>query len=127
MKTDLATSVVAAVIGVVVAYFVCGIFLPEIADVSFDVIDSKNLNYSLTNPNPEVFNYRAVNPTVPVIIPGECDTLDSNGNCVDDTTNLNTPEEETPETPAETPAETPEETPEEETNNNEENENGPTD
>lgn len=123
MKTDLATSALAAIVGVIVAYFVCGLFLPEIADVSFDVLDSKNLNYSLAEPNPEIFNYRAVDPTVEVIIHGDCEIQDSNGNCVDDTTNLETPEEAIPE----------EETPKEETESNTEesqgegNENGSTD
>jgi hypothetical protein len=86
MKTDLTTSILAAVIGIVVAYFVCNMFIPGIDDVSIKTLGN-NLNYSLTEPNPEIFNYRAVNPTVEVYV-GQCKEYDQNGNCVEQVKSL---------------------------------------
>lgn len=81
MKTDLFTAVVAAIAGVVVAYIVCNIFLPELENVSFKVLSS-GVNYNtLTAPESDVFNYRAVNPTVEVYV-GECEQYDENGECI---------------------------------------------
>jgi len=82
MKTDLATSILAAVIGIAVAYIVCNMFLPPLANVTFNTLSDK-AKYSLTEPNPEVFNFRALNPTVEVYV-GECSAYDENGECVDD-------------------------------------------
>ena len=94
MKTDLATSIVAAIIGVIVAYFVCGIFLPEISSVSFDILETEGEpDYTLVDPNPEVFNYRAVDPTVEVYV--------GQDNPEEDNTTI------LPETPADTPTDTP--------------------
>ena len=104
MKTDLATSIVAAIIGVVVSYFVCGIFLPEISSVSFDILEVEgDTDYSLTDPDPEVFNYRAVDPTVEVYV-GQCEQ-DTNGNCLENTVTPETPSPEVTPEPEETPEE----------------------
>lgn len=69
MKTDLATSILAAVFGVVIAYFVTNLFLGSAEDFTFKVVNTK-VEASLAEPNPEVFNYRALNPTVEIIIEG---------------------------------------------------------
>ena len=82
MKADLATSIVTAVICTVVGYFVCNIFLPASENVSFKVISGDN-NYSLTDPDPEIFNFRALNPTVEVFV-GDCSEYGDNGECLDD-------------------------------------------
>ena len=63
MKTDLATSIIEAIAGVLIAYFVTNLFMGPIEDVSYKTIDSA-VNTNLSNPDPEVFNYRALNPTV---------------------------------------------------------------
>ena len=76
MKNDLITSVGAAIFGTLIAFFVCNMFLPKIEDFSFKVLDSK-INYTLVDPDPEVFNYRSVNPTVEVIV-GSCTDGDCN-------------------------------------------------
>ena len=65
MKTDLATSIIAAIAGVLIAYFVTNLFMGPIEDVSYKTIDS-TVNTNLSDPDPEVFNYRALNPTVEV-------------------------------------------------------------
>ncbi len=67
MKTDLATTVITAIIGFVVAFLVCNFILPEIPAVSFKEIDS-NITYELAEPDVDVFNFRAINPTVEVYV-----------------------------------------------------------
>ena len=82
MKQDLTTSVFAAVVGALVAYFVCNMFLPELQDVSFTTL-SETEKFTLAEPDSEVFNYRSVNPTVEVYV-GNCVNLGENGVCNDD-------------------------------------------
>lgn len=67
MKTDLVTAIIAAIIGVVVAFVIWNIALPGMDDVSFKVLNS-GASYELAEPNEDVFNYRAVNPTVEVYV-----------------------------------------------------------
>lgn len=86
MKTDLATTVIAAVFGVIIAYFVCNLFISEGQNsFSFKTVDS-SVSTSISDPNPEIFNYKALNPTVEVYV-GSCREFNSNGVCIDDTTN----------------------------------------
>lgn len=87
MKTDLTTSILAAVIGVIIAFFVCNMFIPGIEDFTIKTLGT-NLTYSLAEPNSEIFNYRAVNPTVEVYV-GQCKEYDANGNCVEQVKALN--------------------------------------
>lgn len=81
MKTDLFTSIVAAIAGVLIAYFVANMFIGPIEEVTYPTVDSA-VNASLADPNPEVFNYRALNPTVEVYV-GECEEYDEFGECVE--------------------------------------------
>ncbi|MBR2837130.1 hypothetical protein IKE79_02110 [Candidatus Saccharibacteria bacterium] len=81
MKLDLATAVAAAIIGVVVAYVACNLFLPAIEDFSFKVIDASS-SYALSEPNEDIFNFRAVNPTVEVYV-GQCTEYNEDGECID--------------------------------------------
>lgn len=81
MKTDLATSIGLTIVGAVIAYFVCNMFIGPIEGVTIKTIQSK-LDTSLDDPDPEVFNYRAINPTVEVYV-GDCTEVDSDGNCLD--------------------------------------------
>lgn len=93
MKTDLATSIVAVIAGIFIAYFVTNIIVPPIENVSFKTLD-ESIDSSLTEPNSEVFNFRAVNPTVEVYV-GDCTNYDQDGKCIDD--EYKTEEEEVPE------------------------------
>ena len=86
MKADLATTIIAAVIGVVGGYFLVSLILPKTEPVSFKTVNS-NMSYSLAEPDPEIFNYRALNPTVEVYV-GDCQTYNANGECIDDLTGL---------------------------------------
>ena len=81
-KTDLVTSIFLAIVGAVIAYFVCGFFIGEIEPYSYTTIDS-SFSTDLAEPNVEVFNYKALNPTVEVYV-GECDEFDENGECIDE-------------------------------------------
>lgn len=77
-QKDLATAIVVAVIGVVMAYFVTGLFVKNDNNASESVktVDT-SVSADVDEPNPEVFNYKALNPTVEVYV-GNCD---ENGNC----------------------------------------------
>lgn len=81
MKTDLATSILAAVLGVAVAFVVVNALIPAIEPVSFQKLDTTDMSYDLTEPDVDVFNYRALNPTVEVYV-GDCDEYDDFGNCI---------------------------------------------
>lgn len=82
MKNDLATSIIAAVVGVVAAYFICNFLLPAGDTVSFSTVD-ETVTADLATPNPEIFNYKALNPTVEVYI-GNCTNRNQYGECVDE-------------------------------------------
>ena len=106
MKKDLTTTIIAAIFGVVVAYFITNIILPDLSNVSFKTLSGDN-KYTLAEPDSDIFNYRAVNPTVEVYV-GQCREYNENGECIDDGTNLSTEEEnqenqENQENEAETP------------------------
>lgn len=79
MKKDLFTYGVLAVIGVIAAYFVCNLFLPPLEDTKIKVLTSTE-SYTLSDPNPEIFNFRAINPTVPGYI--NCEEYDSDSTCI---------------------------------------------
>ena len=84
MKNDLATSIFVAIAGVLIAYFVCNMFIGEIESVSFKTINS-TISSSVGEPDPEVFNSTAINPTVEVYV-GDCKNYDYYGNCLDEET-----------------------------------------
>lgn len=133
MKSDLATSAIVFAVGAGIAYFACNMMLPPIKSVSIETVEGDS-NYSIEEPDNEVFNYRAINPTVEVYI-GDCTAYDDRGNCIMDPDNPSPEQDEAennPETPEENGGENEEENkeekPEEENANKEEEpENGPTD
>ncbi len=81
MHTGLSSSVGLSVLGAVLAFVICNMLFGEIEDVSFKTISGK-VNTTLSEPDVEVFNYKALNPTVEVYI-GDCDQQDAYGNCLD--------------------------------------------
>lgn len=81
MKNDLATAIVAAIAGVIISYFVCNMFVGTSGDFSFNSVD-ESVNSDLATPNPELFNYKSLNPTVEVYV-GDCTEVDVYGECVD--------------------------------------------
>lgn len=84
MKTDLASSIGIAIAGVLISYFVCNLFIGPIDDVSVKTVDS-SFTTDIAEPNPELFNYRAINPTVEVYVGDDdnCTEYDDNGECID--------------------------------------------
>lgn len=82
MKNDLATTIVAAIAGVVISYFICNMFIGTSGDYSFNTVDSSVSN-DLASPDQELFNYRSLNPTVEVYV-GNCTEFNIYGECVDD-------------------------------------------
>lgn len=81
MKKDLITTIVAGVIGVAVAFFVVSnIFMKDPTPVSVKII-STTIDPKLGDPNIEIFNYRAVNPTVEAYV--DCTNYDYAGNCIE--------------------------------------------
>jgi len=81
MKTDLATAIGAAIVGLLIAYFVTNYFTGEIPSFTYRTVETE-VSSDLEEPNPEVFNYRALNPTVEVYI-GSCVEYNSNGECIE--------------------------------------------
>lgn len=80
MKNDLVTSIVVAIVGILIAYFVCNLFAGDIPEFSFSTIDS-SVSADLVDPDPEVFNYKAINPTVEVYV-GNCEGSDNYEECI---------------------------------------------
>ena len=73
MKSDLVTSIAIALFGIIASYFLCNLFAGQSEPYSFKTIDSAAASVELSDPDPEIFNYRALNPTVEVYV----------GNCVE--------------------------------------------
>ncbi|MBR2994175.1 hypothetical protein IKF43_02170 [Candidatus Saccharibacteria bacterium] len=86
VKTDLFTSIIAAIAGVLIAFFVTNLFIGPIEDVTYKKVSS-SVNASIADPDPEVFNYKALNPTVEVYV-GECVEYNQYGECVEVSTNV---------------------------------------
>ena len=81
MKTDLTTAIGVAIVGALIAFFVTNLLFGEIQEYSFKAV-SGEIDTTLVSPDPEVFNYRALNPTVEVYV-GDCTQTDSDGQCID--------------------------------------------
>lgn len=117
MKTDLASSIGAAIAGVLIAYFICNLFIGPIEDFTVKTVDS-SVGAELVEPDPEVFNYKALNPTVEVYV----------GDDTAEEPQQNTPVEPEPEAePEEESSNTEEETQENTETETQEGENGNTD
>ena len=96
MKIDLFTSILAGAAGVIIAFFVANLLLPQINNVTIRTLTDVPTS-SLTSPDPEIFNYRAINPTVEVYV-GKCTEYNDAGECIDDGVSNKTPESDTSDT-----------------------------
>ena len=85
MKADLATAIVAAVVGAVLAYFVTNLFTGQIEDFSFTTVDP-SISADVAAPDIEVFNFKALNPTVEVYV--DCKQFNEARECIDDNSTL---------------------------------------
>lgn len=80
MNNNLITAIGTAIIGILIAYFTCNLFIGEIEDVTVKTIEP--IGTDLSEPSPEVFNYKSLNPTVEVYV-GNCNEYDEDGRCLD--------------------------------------------
>ena len=89
MKADLTTSILAAIFGFVIAFVVTNLLVPGISEFSFKNLENAP-DASLVDPDSNVFNYRAINPTVEVYVGDDdddepesvCLAYDPDGNCI---------------------------------------------
>ena len=99
MKLSLFTTIGVAVIGVILSFIITNAIVPQLADYQFQVIDKaqdsdNSYDYSSYDaPDDEIFNYKALNPTVEVYV-GDCQQIDADGNCVDTSVTTGTGEDE---------------------------------
>lgn len=85
MKVDITTTIVATIIGLIVAYLLTtNVILKNPTPVVVKALN-ESIPTDLSEPNPEVFNYRALNPTVEVYI--DCTNYDASGSCINHTEN----------------------------------------
>lgn len=80
-QSNLLLSIVIAIIGAVAAFFACNALVGPIEKVTFYNVDSGVVT-TLVEPDPELFNYLSLNPTVEVYV-GECKNRDESGVCLD--------------------------------------------
>lgn len=78
-QSDIFTLILIAGIGTIAAFFVCRTILgdPNQASTKFKTIN-RTISSSLVNPDPEIFNSTAINPTIEVYV-GDCEDIDQNG------------------------------------------------
>lgn len=97
LQSNLLLSIVIAVIGVAAAFLACNALVGPIEKVTFYTVDS-TVATTLVEPDPEIFNYLSLNPTVEVYV-GECKEHDESGVCLDtDENSSSTTETENQET-----------------------------
>ena len=77
-QSDIFTVIAVAIVGVIVSALLLNMILgnPDEKSVSFKTVAV--IESSLENPDPEIFNPEAINPTVEVYV-GECVDQDQNG------------------------------------------------
>lgn len=78
-QSDIFSIVVVASVGTLAAFFICQSIMgkPEEAIVHFTGL-ANVISKDLKEPDPEVFNATAINPTIEVFV-GDCEDLDKNG------------------------------------------------
>lgn len=77
-QNDIIMVVVIAISGFVASLFVCNTVLGDPDNESVVVDSIKPVSNEVAEPNPEVFNSKAINPTVEVYV-GRCEDWDKNG------------------------------------------------
>lgn len=97
MKMDLVTSIAVTVVGIILGFFVTNLVVPPLQDFSFPTVDIKadeaNAYATLVDPDPNVFNSRALNPTVEVFV-GGCKEYALDGKCLEEDDSNNQEEDD---------------------------------
>lgn len=78
-QSDIFTLILVAGVGTLASFFVCNTLLgdPDEASTKFTRL-SQVISADLTDPDPEIFNTTAINPTIEVYV-GDCEDIDQNG------------------------------------------------
>lgn len=78
-QSDIITIILISTVGMVVAFFASNALLgdPNMQSVKFKVVDPV-ISSELMEPDPELFNEEAINPTVEVTV-GTCEDTNGNG------------------------------------------------
>lgn len=86
MKADLASSIGLAVVGVIISYLICNLLVSNwtTSDYVVKTIET-TVSSDVADPDPNIFNYRSLNPTVEVYV-GDCKEYDADGQCIDNGT-----------------------------------------
>lgn len=79
MKNDFLTTIVIAIVGAVGGFVVTNMLMAPIEKVTVKTVES-SVSSDLAEPDPEVFNYKALNPTVEVYV-GNCDEGAESADC----------------------------------------------
>jgi hypothetical protein len=78
-KFDLATAIGTFVVGVIVAFMVTTFMIPAIPDETYKTIE-QTISDSVDTPNSNVFNVKALNPTVEVCVGDGCGATEQQSN-----------------------------------------------
>ncbi len=78
-QSDIFSLILIAGIGTLAAFFTCNAIMgnPDEAQVKFTTV-SEVIKSELAEPDPEIFNAYAINPTIEVYV-GDCEDIDKNG------------------------------------------------
>ena len=77
-QNDIMTAAVVAISGFLVSLLLCNVLLGDPNENSKVINSIEPVSNEIAKPNPEVFNSRAINPTVEVYV-GQCEDWDRNG------------------------------------------------
>lgn len=91
MNKDVISSIAIAIVGVVLSFFLCNLIVGDsIKEETVKTVDN-SFSVDLAEPSVEVFNYKAINPTVEVYVGNQsnCRETDSDGKCLDGNSNGN--------------------------------------
>ena len=77
-QSDIFTIVIIALVGTLAAFFGVSSFLGDPDKVTAEIVTVQDVSASLTEPDSELFNSYAINPTVEVYV-GNCEDVDHNG------------------------------------------------
>lgn len=67
-KSDIAMIILIASVSVLVAYFTSSALVGDVSEESVQVKTAEEISTDVVDPDPEIFNKDAINPTVEVIV-----------------------------------------------------------
>lgn len=88
MKSEITTAVITTIAGIVIAFLVTNLALNSLMTIEekkVTVLES-TVSTDLAEPDPEIFNPKALNPTVEVYVGNDCVNVSENGECLDQAT-----------------------------------------